>query len=200
MELKSLRICIYIFSISCDLSLNTIFYFNDNISDKYYYNGNNIYLFTIINNFSISFISTFFSLTSIIILQLLTNSKNEVEDLFREEEKKMREDNKYKVNKEKRKEILVKIYQINKKLKVKIFFFILIEFSIMLFFYYFVTAFCEVYKKTQVSWIIDSIISYLLSFPIQLLTSFIITFLYKLSVENQIKWLYNLSMFLYNLG
>ena len=200
MELKSLRICIYIFSISCDLSLNTIFYFNDNISDKYYYNGNNIYLFTIINNVSISFISTFFSLTSIIVLQLLTNSKNEVEDLFREEEKKMREDNKYKVNIKKRKEILVKIYQINKKLKVKIFFFILIEFSIMLFFYYFVTAFCEVYKKTQVSWIIDSIISYLLSFPIQFLTSFIIAFLYKLSVENQIKWLYNLSIFFYNLG
>ena len=61
----------------------------------------------------------------------------------------------------------------------------------MLFFYYFVTAFCEVYKKTQVSWIIDSIISYLLSFPIQFLTSFIIADLYKLSVDCQIKWLYN---------
>ena len=147
MELTSLRICTYIFSISCDLSLNTIFYFKDNISDKYYYNGNNVYLFTILNNFSISFISTFFSLTSIIVLQLLTNSKNEVEDLFREEEKKMREDKKYIVNKQKKKKILVEIYEINKKLKVKIFFFILIEFSIMLFFYYFVTAFCEVYKK-----------------------------------------------------
>ena len=200
MELTSLRISIYIFSISCDLSLNTIFYFNDNISDKFYYNGNSLYLFIIFNNFSISFISTFFSLISIIALQLLTNSKNEVEDLFREEEKKMREDNKYIVNKKKRKKILVEIYQINKKLKVKIFFFILIEFSIMLFFYYFVTAFCEVYKKTQVSWIIDSIISYLLAFPIQFLTSFIIAVLYKLSIENQIKWLYNLSMFLYNLG
>ena len=189
MELTSLRICIYIFSISCDLSLNTIFYFNDNISDKYYYNGNNVYLFTILNNFSISFISTFFSLASIIVLQFLTNSKNKVEDLFREEEKKMREDNKYIVNKKKRKKILVEIYEINKKLKVKIFFFILIEFSIMLFFYYFVTAFCEVYKQTQVSWILDSFISYLLSFPIQFLTSFIIAILYKLSVINQLKWL-----------
>jgi len=200
MELTSLRISIYIFSISCDLSLNTIFYFNDNISDKFYYNRNSLYLFIIFNNFSISFISTLFSLISIIAFQLLTNSKNEVEDLFREEEKKMREDNKYIVNKKKRKKTLVEIYQINKKLKVKIFFFILIEFSIMIFFYYFVTAFCEVYKKTQVSWIIDSIISYLLAFPIQFLTSFIIAALYKLSIENQIKWLYNLSMFLYNLG
>ena len=52
----------------------------------------------------------------------MTNSKNEVEDLFREEEKKIREDNKYIVNKKKRKKILVEIYQINKKLKVKIFF------------------------------------------------------------------------------
>ena len=200
MELTSLRICIYIFSISCDLSLNTIFYFNDNISDKFYYNEKKEYLFTILNNFSISFISTFFSLTSIIVLQLLTNSKNEVEDLFRKEEKKMREDNKYIVNKKKRKEILFEIYEINKKLKIKIIFFILIEFSIMIFFYYFVTAFCEVYKKTQVSWIIDSIISYLLSFPIQFLTSFIIAVLYKLSVKTQIKWLYNLSIFFYNLG
>jgi len=149
MELTSLRICTYIFSISCDLSLNTIFYFNDNISDKYYYNGNNLYLFTLLNNLSISFLSTFFSLTLIIILQQLTNSKNEVEDLFREEEKKMRENNKYKVNKKNRKKILVEIYEINKKLRIKIFIFILIEFSIMLFFYYFVTAFCEVYKKPK---------------------------------------------------
>jgi len=125
------------------------FLFNDNISDKYYYNGNNLYLFTLLNNLSISFLSTFFSLTLIIILQQLTNSKNEVEDLFREEEKKMRENNKYKVNKKNRKKILVEIYEINKKLRIKIFIFILIEFSIMLFFYYFVTAFCEVYKKPK---------------------------------------------------
>jgi len=106
-------------------------------------------LFTLLNNLSISFLSTFFSLTLIIILQQLTNSKNEVEDLFREEEKKMRENNKYKVNKKNRKKILVEIYEINKKLRIKIFIFILIEFSIMLFFYYFVTAFCEVYKKPK---------------------------------------------------
>ena len=106
-------------------------------------------MFTLLNNLSISFLSTFFSLTLIIILQQLTNSKNEVEDLFREEEKKMRENNKYKVNKKNRKKILVEIYEINKKLRIKIFIFILIEFSIMLFFYYFVTAFCEVYKKPK---------------------------------------------------
>ena len=37
LDLRSLRICLFIFSNSCDLAFNTIFYSNQNISEKYHY-------------------------------------------------------------------------------------------------------------------------------------------------------------------
>jgi len=200
LELKSIRWIIFILIYSCDFALNTVFYFNDHISDKYHYEGNNLYLFTTFNNFIISFISTLLSFSIVNALQLLTNSKDEVEELFRIEEKKMRQNKKYKVSFKRRKHILKTIYEINRKLKIKIIIFIILEFLIMLFFFYFVTAFCEVYNKTQISWIIDSFVSFILSFPMEFLYALFIAIVYKISISVQIKWLYKLIMVFYSLG
>ena len=198
LELKSLRICLLIFIYSCDFALNTLFYFNSNISDKYYYTGNNKFFFTIFNNISISIISTFISLVLLIFFKILTTSKEEIEELFRKQERKMRKNSNYAVNFIKRKQILMKIYEINKKLKIKIVIFFIFEFSIILFFFYFVTAFCEVYKQSQISWIIDSAISFLLSFPIEFGIAFLIAVSYKISVKKKCKWLYKIVMIFYN--
>ena len=200
LELKSLRVCLLFFIYSCDFALNTLFYFNSNISDKYYYNGNNKFFFTIFNNISISIISTFISLVLLIFFQLLTTSKDDIEDLFRKEERKMRKNSNYVVNFIKRKQILMKVYEINKKLKIKIIIFFIVEFSIMLFFFYFVTAFCEVYKESQISWIIDSLVSFLLSFPIEFGLAFLIAVFYKISIQKKCKWIYKIVMIFYNLG
>ena len=200
LELTSLRICIIIFIYSCDLSLNTLFYFNENISERYHYNGNNLFLFTLLNNMSISFISTFLSLSFVVFLEYLTNSKENVEELFRTEEKKMRADSHYIVRKRKRKEILTTTFEINKKLKKKIIIFIVIELLMMIFFYYFVTAFCEVYKETQISWITDSFVSFIISFLVEFGLSLIISILYIISIKLKIKRLYKIVMFFYHLG
>ena len=200
LELRSIRWIIFILIYSCDFALNTVFYFNDHISDKYHYEGNHLYLFTTFNNFIISFISTLLSFSIVNALQLLTNSKDDVEDLFRVEEKKMRQNKKYKVSFKRRKQILKTIYQINKKLKIKIIIFLILEFLIMLFFFYFVTAFCEVYKNTQISWIIDSFVSFILSFPMEFLYAFIIAVIYKISISIQVRWLYKMIMVFYSLG
>ena len=200
LELKSLRICLLIFAYSCDFALNTLFYFNTNISDKYYYNGNNKFFYTIFNNISISVISTFISLVLLIFFKILTTSKDSIEELFRKEERKMRKDSNYMVNFIKRKQILMNVYEIIKILKIKIIIFFIFEFSIMLFFFYFVTAFCEVYKQSQISWISDSLVSFFLSFPIEFGTAFLIAVFYKISVKKKCKLLYKIVMIFYNLG
>ena len=200
LELRSIRWIIFILIYTCDFALNTVFYFNDHISDKYHYEGNNLYLFTTFNNLFISFISTLLSFSIVNALQILTNSKDETEDLFRIEEKKMRQNKKYKVSFKRRKHILKRIYEINRKLKIKIIIFIILEFLIMLFFFYFVTAFCEVYKNTQISWLIDSFVSFILSFPMEFLYAFFIAIFYKISIQFQIKWLYKIIMVFYSLG
>ena len=199
LDLRALRICLFIFSNSCDLAFNTIFYSNDNISDKYHYEGDNLFLFTLINNCIISIISTIVSLLLVNVLQNMIDSRGDFEDIFRNEEKKMRKDKTYKVSKKRKFKILDKIREICLKLKRKITLFIIIEFLIMLFFYYFVTAFCEVYKKTQLSWLIDFLNSFLFSLISEISMALIITIFYILSIRYKLKFVYKVALFFYNL-
>ena len=191
--------CLFIFSYSCDLAFNTIFYSNEKISDKYHYKGDNLFLFTIINNLIISIISTIIGLVLVNIFQHMIDSRGDYEDIFRNEEKKMREDKNYKVSQERKFEIMHKIREISLKLKRKIVLFIIIEFSIMLFFYYFVTAFCEVYKETQISWLTDFFSSFLISLISEISGALIIAIFYILSIRYKLKFLYSIALFFYNM-
>ena len=76
----------------------------------------------------------------------LSNSTNDIRDLFRGEEEKMKKDKKYKVDDKRKKEILEEIESILKKYRIKSNIFILIELMLMLFFWYYVTIFCHVYS------------------------------------------------------
>ena len=110
LELKSLRLSVFVFMYTCDLAFNTLFYFNSNISDRYYYEGNNLFWFSLFNNIAISLISECTSFLLCVTLQSLTNSKEKIEEVFRKEENKMRNNSEYKVSKIKKKEIILDIY------------------------------------------------------------------------------------------
>ena len=133
-------------------------------------------------------------------LNILTNSKDQIESVFRREEKLMRKDKTYFVDSKQKKIIHATLQKIFKFLKIKITIYIIIEFSLLLFFFYYITAFCEVYKETQKSWIYDSFISFILSNIYELLASFFISLIYETSLKYRIKLLYRISMFFYELG
>ena len=200
LELFPLRISVFLFTYSCDLAFNTLFYFNSNISDRYHYEGQSLFWFSLFNNIMISIISMVSSFSLCVLLQFLTNSKENVEEIFRGEEKKMRKSSSYFVSRIQKKNILMEIYEINKKLKIKITLFIILELLLLLFFYYFVTAFCEVYPNTQVSWLCDSFVSFLIGFPIEFFLAFFIAVLYKLSIKKKFKLLYKFVIGLYSLS
>ena len=200
LELLSLRLSLFIFNNSCDLALNSLFYYNQKISDKYHYEGDSLYLFILINNITVTISSFAFSYLLIKCLNILTNSKDQIESVFRREEKLMRKDKTYYVNSKQKKIIHATLQKIFKFLKIKIMIYIIIEFSLLLFFFYYITAFCEVYKETQKSWIYDSFISFILSNIYELLASFFISLIYETSLKYRIKLLYRISMFFYELG
>ena len=200
LEIQSLRLSLFIFNYSCDFALNALFYFNENISDKYHYKGENLYWYILVNNLTISIFSTIFSYLLVRFLGLLTNSKDSIESLFRNQENLMRKNENYKVHYKEKRTIYEKLSKIYKILKIKILFYIIIEFILLLFFFYFITAFCEVYNNTQISWLSDSIVSFLLSIIIEFLISFFYSLLYMVSVKYRIKFLYNILLFLYRLG
>ena len=106
LESYYLRICLLLFNYTSDLALNTFFYFSDNISARHHYSGNSLFWYSLINNILISVISTLLSLVLGSILQSMTDSKSSIENEFKKEEKKMREDEKYSVSVERKREII----------------------------------------------------------------------------------------------
>jgi hypothetical protein len=200
LERQPLRLSLFIFSYSCDFALNALFYLNENISYKYHYQGENLYFYTLINNLTISIVSTLFSYLLIKLLGCLTNSKDSIENLFRNQEELLRKNRKYKVKRYDKQIIFEKLRKIFKILKIKIICYIIIESLLLLFFFYYVTAFCEVYKSTQTSWLSDSYVSFLFSIPIELSLSFFYALLYVTSIKFKLKAVYNIVLFGYNLG
>ena len=122
LELQPLKLSMFIFNYSCDFALNALFYFNEKISEKYHYEGDSLIIFTIINNMTISIFSTVSSYLLAKFLNFFTDSKDSIEDLFRNEEQMMRKNKKYKVNISKKRNIYNNLLKIYKCLKLKIFF------------------------------------------------------------------------------
>ena len=197
LENRFIRLSLFIFNNASDFALNALFYLNIKISDKYHYQGDNLYLFILVNNFVISLFTTLIYYFLGIFLYFLTNSTDSLENIFRKEEKLLRKSEKYKVNKNQKKVIFKSVLEQFKKLKIKLIFYIIIELLLLLFFFYFVTAFCEVYKNTQASWIFDSALSFILSIPLELIISLFISSLYLTSIKYQIKFIYNIVIFIY---
>ena len=193
LEFKPIRIAIFIFNFACDYALNALFYLSDNISDRYHYDGIYRELYSLVNNLTISLTSTIVSFVLLFFFNTLTISTSKIEKLFRTQEKLLKKDSKYKVNKETILEIRNEIKHIIKCLRIKIIIFIILEFLFLFFFFYYATAFCHVHKKTQVSWILDCIMSYAISLVVALGISFVFALVYKLSVRYKKKFLYKIT-------
>ena len=196
-ELFSLRLYLFLFIFSSDLALNAFFYFDNNISKKYKANKN-LFLFTFSDNIFIIFITTLCVFILLTLIAKLSNSIYDIREVFMKEEEKLIKDKKYKVTAKRKKEILLEIDTILHKYKIKITILIIIEIIIMMLFWYYVTAFCHVYSSTQISWILDSLLSMLSRAIIEMLISFLLAKLYRLAVESENHCIYRFVMFLYN--
>ena len=172
------------------------YYFDDKISEKYRY-AKSIFLFAFSNNLTVILLSTLSGFIIIPLFIKLTNCSNDIRNIFRKEEEKIRKNKKYIVNKKRKQEIHKEINDILRKYKIKTFIVLFVELILMIFFWYYVTAFCHVYNSTQMSWIWDSFLSILSRITIYLLLCLGIAKLYRLAVESNILCLYKLSLFFY---
>lgn len=144
--------------------------------------------------------STIVSYVLLYFFQSLTQSSDKIEDLFKDQENMLKADKKYQVNEITKRRIEDDLNKIIKCLKIKIKCFIIFEFIFMLFFFYYVTAFCQVYQSTQISWLLDCISSYIISLFISLSLSLICSFLYKIAIKYHRKILYKIVLFVYSFG
>ena len=89
LELFPLRFSLLLFIISSDLALNALFYFDDKISSKYRYTKS-LLLFYFSNNITIILLSTFVGFILLTFFIKLSNSTNDLRNVFRKEEEKMK--------------------------------------------------------------------------------------------------------------
>ena len=176
----------FIFSYSMDFAFNALFYMESMISERYHYEGKLGILFNLQNTIFSTLASTLVSIILSAILNCLSNSKDKINSAKTAKE----------VKKEKRKQLFKRILKI---LRIKIIFFIVIEGILMLFFWYYVSCFCAVFRGSQMSWlqggITSLIIGMLLPFPI----SFGIVLMRYLSMKKKCEKLFRLSIWLYRL-
>ena len=198
LELKPLRILMFIFSNACDIALNCFFYLSDNISDKYHYEGKSAILFSLTNNITISLVSSIVGYCLIYFSQSLVQSTDKITILFREQDNLLKKDKHYTVESKKNMDIIKEIKKILKCLKLKITIFLIFENLLMIFFFYYVTAFCHVYNSTQTSWLLDSLTSYGISLLTAFAVSFFMSLLYEIAINCKCRILYKITIFIYN--
>ena len=191
-----LRFCLLLFIISSDLALNALFYFNDNISRKYRYTKS-IFLFSLSNNITVILLSTLIGFFFLTLFTRLSNSTKAIRDVFKEEEKKIRKKKGYKVNDKRKKEIKKEIQKILSNYKCKIFILFFIEIVLMMFYWYYVVIFCHVFSGTQISWLIDSILSMVSRFIIDVIFCLVFAKLYNIGVKSNYECIYRISLFFY---
>ena len=197
LEIFPIRLTLFIFMLSCDLALNALFYFNDNISKKYHY-ASNIFLFAFSNNITIILYSTLVSYFILTLLSKLSNSSSAIRNIFQKEEEKIKKTKKYTTQEQTKKNIFYEVENVLKKFKIKIFILLLIETIFILFFWYFVTAFCHVYSSTQTSWLLDTFLAILSRFVLEIIFGFIFAKLYRISVASNCETLYKILICIYD--
>ena len=190
------RFCLLLFIISSDLAFNAFFYFKDNISRKYK-NIQNIFIFTITNNYIGILLTTLVGFILLILYTNLSNTTKAIRDIFKNEEKKIRNNKNYKVTSQRKLEIRKNIENILDKYKCKLFFLFFFEIILMIFYWYYVVVFCHVFSGTQISWLIDSILSILSRFVIDILLCLLFAKLYTIAVASNYACIYKIALFFY---
>ena len=90
-----------------------------------------------------------------------------------------------------------RIFEILRKMKIKLIIFYIMVVIISLFYWYFISAFCAVYHNTQGLYIVDCVISFIFfsidPFIIYALVTLLRVLSFKKISNKKIKWLYTIS-------
>ena len=194
-----IRLSLLKFILGCDLALNAFFYTDDKVTEKYK-SPSNLILLAFTNNFTIILISFSIGYVLLTIFIHMNNTTNAIRKIFRAEEEKIKANKNYVVTLARKKQILTKIIKIVKIFKIKVIIFYVLEFLIMGSYWYYATIFCFIYKKTQISWLLDTLISVIIRFILDIFFNSIITLLYKLSIRSRCNWLYKVMNCIYCFG
>ena len=174
----SITLSFYLFEILLDLTINSLLFSDEVISQKYYNNGELLFITTNILSISSNIISYFILLYT----EKLINNNLILEEIS----KQIKESKEYYL-------IYVKILCCL-KLKIAIFYFIIL--FIGLFCTYYLFVFCAIYKKIQKNLFINYILGSMWSLGFTVFICLSVTITRKIAIKYKIKRLYIISKFI----
>ena len=169
-----IKICIFIFSLALYLTVNT-FFFNDSTLHIIYIEKGKLnikYIFPqivysiIISSIILSIIKAFSFIQNNILKIKFEKDRNNLNVIFT---------------------IIIR------NIFLKFIFFFVFSFIFLIFFWYYLSCFCAVYKNTQIYLIQTTLISYIISLIYPFIIYLLLAILRKCAFNNPGKWLYKIS-------
>ena len=175
LNLFIIKLSFFIFSFEISFFLNTLFYTDEYISDAYHNNG----VLDFVSGLPKSIYSFIATLLLTNLLKILSNSRSELLKIIRE--------------KSKDKEYFNLINAKLKKVKIKLIIYFILIFVLGLFFLYYVSSFCAVYRYSQKYWLYGCLESFAMDFATAFVTSLFVSFFKYIAIKKKIKCLFTLS-------
>ena len=174
-DLFIIKLSFFIFTLQITFFLNAFFYTDDYISDAYHNDGI-LDFFSGLPKSIYSFVAT---LVTTNLLRMLSNSKGELIEVIK----------KRRIYKDYLHLIKIKLDKLRRKL---IIYFILV-YILELFFLYFVTAFCAVYRNSQKFWFFGCLESFGMDSLVALIICIFLALFRFISIKKHIKCFYVLA-------
>lgn len=170
-NLRLLKISLFIFGNSMFISLNALFFSDESMSRNYRQKGK----FDLIYSLPQTLFSSIFCAVISFLMEILSLSQSQLQKIKEEE------------NINKAKEMCVKFKKCH---KIKVIIFYIFVSLVMLFFWYFISAFCGVYVNTQKHLLIDTLVSFVISMIVPFGLSLITALFRYYAIQNKNKCLF----------
>ena len=180
LNLFCIKLSFFVFTFQISFFLNALFYTDDYISDAYHNNGVLDFI-TGLPKSIYSFIATFITTS---LLKMLSNSKNELIEVIK--------------NRRKYDNYLDIINKKMSKLRKKLIVYFTLLFLLGIFFAYYVTVFCAVYRYSQKYWFFGCLESFAMDSLISLIACLFISLIRYISIKKKIKYCFVLANFITN--
>ena len=178
LDLFIIKLSFLSFNLQINLFLNAFFYTDKYISDAYHNNG----VLDFISGLPKAIYSFIALLITTNLLRMLSSSKSELMNLI--------------MKKRKYKNYVCLIRLKIKKLGIKLIIYFILVFIFSLFFFYYVSAFCAVYRNSQKYWFFGFLESFAIDSSVPFGFCLILAFLRYISVKKRIKYFYLLADFI----
>ena len=175
LNLFVIKLSFFICTFQISFFLNAFFYTDEYISDAYHNDG----VLDFVSGLPKSIYSLVATLITTFLLGMLSNSKSELKQLIKEKGQN---------------ENYINLINIKlRKLRIKLIVYFILVFSLGLFFLYYVSAFCSVYRNSQKYWFIGCLESFGMDSIVAIVACIFLSLFRYIAIKRKIKCFYCLA-------